>query len=225
MHYRVYKDVFSKDVIKNIKDYFEQQEKKHLTNGMLKIEQPWKLDVVQEYIKPVLSNYFNVNLENIGDNIYKHSSAYFPHVDIANAGYPCFNVLIPILVKDNVDQKFCIFDQYVNDYTSGATWLGKAYNAVKDFEHNKKRRFIFNDSIVENKTNKEIDTALWQEHLEGPARDKNMFKQCSVNVVDYAPGNLIIFDSKYIHCTGKMKCEWKMGLSLRFKGNFEKEIL
>ena len=52
-----------------------------------------------------------------------------------------------------------------------------------------------------------------------------MFKQCSVNVVDYAPGNLIIFDSKYIHCTGKMKCEWKMGLSLRFKGNFEKEIL
>ena len=37
-------------------------------------------------------------------------------------------------------------------------------------------------------------------------------------------GSLIIFDSKHLHCTGKMLCDWKMGLSLRFKGLFGDEL-
>ena len=48
-----------------------------------------------------------------------------------------------------------------------------------------------------------------------------MFKSCSGVALDFTPGNLIMFDSKYIHCTGKMNCKWKVGLSLRFKGSFE----
>jgi hypothetical protein len=190
---------------------------------MYKIEDPWNLSIVQENIKPVLSNYFNTNLENIGDNIYKHNDPYFPHCD-TSIDYPCFNVLIPLKVHNDLEQKFCIFDQYINDFSSGATWMGKWYAAASEFEHNKKRRFPFKDSIVENKTDVDIDEEMFTRCLEARGRDRLLFKNLSGIAVDFTPGSLIIFDSKHIHCTGRMDCDWKMGLSLRFKGEFDKEV-
>ena len=224
MHYKVYKNVFNSGVINSVTEYYNNRfEETHLTNGMYKIEDPWNIDIVQQNIKPILSKYFNTDLENIGDNIYKHNDPYFPHCD-TSIGYPCFNVLIPLQVHNNLEQKFCIFDQYINDFTSGATWMGKWYAATPEFEHNKKRRYPYKDKIVKNITTQDIDEELFT-HLETRGRDRLLFKGLSGVAVDFYPGDLIIFDSKHIHCTGKMECEWKMGLSLRFKGLFEDEVV
>jgi hypothetical protein len=38
------------------------------------------------------------------------------------------------------------------------------------------------------------------------------------HALNYKPGNLLIFNSKYIHATGKMLAKHKIGLSLKFKG-------
>ena len=219
MHYKIFENVIDKKLIDDIFTFYNNSET-YTTNGMHKVEQPWTLEVVRN-LEPILSNYFDTSLENIGDNIYKHDFPYFPHVDISKAGYPCFNVLIPIKVENDIEQKFCVFDQYVNDFSAGATWVGKLFNAMKEFEHNKKRRFIFKDSIVQNKTGEDIDEDFYVNYLEYRGRDRNMFKSCSGVALDFTPGNLIMFDSKYIHCTGKMNCKWKVGLSLRFKGSFE----
>lgn len=224
MHYKVYEDVFDQSIVNSIIDYYNNYfDDVHVTNGMYKIENPWSLEIVQQNIRPVLSNYFNTNLENIGDNIYKHNGPYFPHCDIS-IGYPCFNVLIPLKVDKDLEQKFCIFDQYINDFSNGATWMGRWYAATKEFEHNKKRRFPHKDSIVENITQNDIDEDFFTKNLEHRGRDRLLFKGLSGVAVDFKPGNLIMFDSKYIHCTGRMICDWKMGLSLRFKGEFSKEV-
>lgn len=224
MHYKIYENVFDQTRIDTIVEYYDNRfADTHLTNGMYKIEDPWNLAIVQENIKPVLSSYFNTDLENIGDNIYKHNDPYFPHCD-TSVDYPCFNVLIPLKVHNDLEQKFCIFDQYINDFTSGATWMGKWYAAASEFEHNKKRRFPFKDSIVENKTDVDIDEEMFTKCLEARGRDRLLFKNLSGIAVDFTPGSLIIFDSKHIHCTGRMDCDWKMGLSLRFKGEFDKEV-
>ena len=224
MHYKVYEDVFNQKIINSIIDYYNNYfDDVHFTNGMYKIENPWSLEIVKQNIKPVLSKFFNTDLENIGDNIYKHNDPYFPHCD-TSIGYPCFNVLIPLKVDKDLEQKFCIFDQYINDFSSGATWLGRWYAAAKEFEHNKKRRFPYKDNIVENKTQNDIDEDFFTKNLEHRGRDRLLFKGCSGVAVDFKPGSLIMFDSKHIHCTGKMVCDWKMGLSLRFKGQFSKEV-
>ena len=43
-----------------------------------------------------------------------------------------------------------------------------------------------------------------------------MFYGCTGHAVDFTPGDIIIFDSKFIHCTGSMLADYKIGLSLRF---------
>jgi len=220
MHYKVYENAFDLQKINDIFNYYNEYDDIYKTNGMYKIENPWNLDIIQTNIKPSLSNYIDVNLPNIGDNIYKHTNPYFPHVDISGNAYPCFNVLIPIKIHNDTEQKFCIFDQCVNEFSTGMTWVGKWYDKIPDFEHNKKRKFIHDDIFVENKTNNDIDDDFYKKYLEQPIRDKEMFRSLSGVAVDFKPGNLIIFDSKYIHCTGKMVCDWKVGLSLRFIGKF-----
>ena len=105
MHYKIFENVIDKKLINDIFTFYNNSET-YTTNGMHKVEQPWTLEVVRN-LEPILSNYFDTSLENIGDNIYKHDFPYFPHVDISKAGYPCFNVLIPIKVENDIEQKFC----------------------------------------------------------------------------------------------------------------------
>lgn len=224
MHYKVYENAFDLEIIKGIFNYYTEYKNIHSTNGIYKIEHPWNIDIIQNTIKPILSQYIDTNLPNIGDNIYKHNYPYYPHVDLSGASYPCINVLIPIKVHNNVEQKFCIFDQHTTDFSTGATWVGNHYDIIKDFEHNKKRKFIHNDDTIKNKTGYDIDENFYINNIDHIDRDREMFKSLSGVAVDFKPGNLIVFDSKYIHCTGKMTCDWKIGLSLRFLGKFNKEI-
>lgn len=223
MHFKVFENVFDKKVLAEILEYFETSSDVVLHNGMEKLENPWLLPIIQDKIKPVLSKYFDTTLENLGDNIYKHNHPYFPHVDTSKT-YPCFNVLIPIKVDRDLPQKFCIFDQYVNRFESGYTWVGNLYQFIKDFDYNKKRKFVYNDDIVVNPEVEQLDNDFFENYLQSKTFSKDLFKGLNGVAIDFKPGNLIVFDSKYIHCTGKFHGNWKVGLSLRFKGNFTHQI-
>jgi hypothetical protein len=224
MHYKLFQNVFDINLLEEIFEYFISNiDTINKKNGMSKLENPWEIPLVQNKLKPILSKYFNVNLPNIGDNIYKHTLPYFPHVD-TSITYPSFNVLIPIKIHNNLSQKFCIFDQYTNDVSSGHTWVGNFFKLINNYEHNKKRKFIFDDNIVENKTSTGISDDFYNNYLDCKIFDKELFKGLNGIAVDFIPGNLIIFDSKYLHCTGKISADWKVGLSLRFSGNFYEQV-
>lgn len=88
-----------------------------------------------------------------------------------------------------------------------------------EFSRNKVNKdSIFEDKDVIGCIDKEIDDNLYAA-LENPFRPKELFYGLTGTIVDYKPGNLILFNSKYIHATGKMQAKYKIGLSLRFKGN------
>lgn len=225
MHYKIIEDCITQDTIKQIVNYFFNNSHMHRhTNGMIKIDSPWNLEPIKDLLKPLLSEVISIALDSIGDNIYKHNHPYFPHVDL-HGSYPCFNVLIPLKLSNETDQRFVIFDQYVNDTTQGRTWLGDfTLPNSSEFESNKSRKFFIGDPIVEGLGTKHIDHDFYKRYLEHPLRSKNLFRGLTGVAIPYKPGNMIIFDSKHIHCTGKMTCEYKMGLSLRFKGNFNDSI-
>jgi hypothetical protein len=211
MTIKIHKNVISKDILDKLIDFFIKNTHLHRnTMGMIKISQPW--EYVADILTPVLTQYINTS-KNLGDNFYKHSFPYFPHID--SGGNPnSYNVLIPLKLSNNVEQKFIIFDQHCTDYT-GATWIGNIWKPEEDFEKNKKREFPCNDNTVIGCTNREIDPLLYQD-LEFDYRNKEMFFGLTGRAYDYVPGNILIFPSNKIHCTGKMLCDWKIGLSLRF---------
>lgn len=207
-----YKNVVSSDTLDTLIQFFEINT--HLykdTMGMLKISSPWQY--VQKILDPLLSQYFDTS-SNLGDNFYKHSFPYFPHID-SFGNKNSYNVLIPLKLSQPVNQKFIIFDQYCTDY-SGATWLGNIWKPEGDFEANKKREFPYKDADVVGCTGKPVDPDLYKD-LQYDYRNKEMFFGLTGTAYDYTPGDILIFPSNSIHCTGKMECEWKMGLSLRFE--------
>lgn len=223
MHYKVLADVIPLSVITVLVDYFNNNSHRHrTTNSMVKIDFPWTIPTIRDSLYNILNTYVDVDLPNLGDNLYKHNFPYFPHVDLEN-GYPCFNCLIPLLLSENNPQHFVIFDQYVNDVNNGKTWLGN-FSLEGNFEANKKRKFPFDDEIVENLTTENIDQDFYDSYLKYDYRDEQLFKGMTGVATDYKPGNLILFDSKYIHCTGKMNNSYKMGLSLRFKGKLSEAL-
>lgn len=223
MHYKVLDDVIPLSVITVLIDYFNNNSHQHrITNSMVKIDFPWTIPTIKDSLYNILNTYVDVDLPNLGDNLYKHSFPYFPHVDLEN-GYPCFNCLIPLFLSENNPQHFVIFDQYVNDINNGKTWLGN-FSLEGNFETNKKRKFPSDDEIVENLTAESVDQNFYDSYLKYDYRDEQLFKGMTGVATDYKPGNLILFDSKHIHCTGKMNNSYKMGLSLRFKGKLSEAL-
>tara|TARA_B110000503_G_scaffold58423_1_gene93435 strand:- start:2936 stop:3598 length:663 start_codon:yes stop_codon:yes gene_type:complete len=207
-----YKNVVSSEILDTLIQFFETNT--HLykdTMGMLKISNPWQH--VQEILDPLLSQYFDTS-SNLGDNFYKHSFPYFPHID-SFGNKNSYNVLIPLKLSHPVNQKFIIFDQYCTDY-SGATWLGNIWKPEGNFEANKKREFPYKDIDVVGCTDSPVDPDLYKD-LHYDYRNEEMFFGLTGTAYDYTPGNILLFPSNSIHCTGKMDCDWKMGLSLRFE--------
>lgn len=207
-----FKGVIPIHIIHTLLDFFETNT--HLyrdTMGMTKISNPWQY--VDHILNPILSAYIDTS-KNLGDNFYKHSFPYFPHID--SCGNPnSYNVLIPLKLSDPVDQKFVIFDQYCTDYT-GATWIGNIWKPKGNFESNKKREFPSLDPDVVGCTDKPIDPTLY-DILKYDFRNEEMFYGLTGTAYDYSPGDILIFPSNQIHCTGKIECKWKIGLSLRFE--------
>lgn len=207
-----YENVLSLEIIDELLDFFNSNT--HLykdTMGMTKITHPWK------YVEPIVGDLLCKFLpieKNLGDNFYKHDFPYFTHIDSNHNPYS-YNVLIPLFIENNADQKFVIFDQYCTDY-AGATWLGDIWKPEGDFESNKKRDFPYKDPSVIGCTDKPIDENLY-EILKYDYRNEEMFYGLSGIAYDYKPGNILIFPSNRLHCTGRMICKYKIGLSLRFE--------
>jgi hypothetical protein len=214
MHYRVLENIIDLKQIDKILDFFHNNTVLHERKMyMEKINRPWSYEVVN-LLKDSIKEYVDVDA-NIGDNIYKHSYPYYPHIDIDDS-YPSVNFLIPLFVADNNPQHFVIFDQFVEN-TKSKTWLGNL-ELDGEFVKNAKDKFIHTDPDVKNCTGVDIEDSFYKNYLEHPGRDKQLFFGCSGVALEYKPGNAIMFDSKHIHCTGKMIADYKIGLSLRFKG-------
>lgn len=207
-----YKNIIPNNILRDLIGFFETNTHLHRdTMSMTKISEPWTH--VSELLNPVLSKYIDT-AENLGDNFYKHNFPYFPHID-SGGNKNSYNVLIPLKLSKPVDQKFIIFDQYCTDY-EGVTWIGNIWKPTSEFELNKKRKFPHGDPAVIGCTGNPIDFKLY-ENLKYDYRNEELFFGLTGTVYDYTPGDILIFPSNRIHCTGKMDCEWKMGLSLRFK--------
>ena len=217
MHYRILENIIDSKKINEILNFFHSNTHLHENKMyMEKINRPWTYSVVNS-LAETIKDYVDTTA-NIGDNIYKHSYPYYPHLDIDN-NYPSVNFLIPLYVEGNKKQHFVIFDQYVEN-TKSKTWLGNL-ELEGEFVKNSKDTFIHSDPDVKNSTNLPIDEKFYTDYLEQPGRDRDLFFGCSGNAVEFKPGNAIMFDSKFIHCTGKMIADYKIGLSLRFKGKIK----
>jgi hypothetical protein len=214
MHFKVLKNIIPQHKIDEIVQFYnESGDLREHKMGMDKLNRPWTFRVVRD-LEPIISSYVSTET-NIGDNIFKHTFPYYPHVDI-DERYPCINFLIPLYIHNNLPQHFVIFDQYVKN-KSPKTWTGNKTLTGK-FEKNDIGNFIYNDDNVANVTDSDIDEQFYKDYLEQDYRDRELFKGCSGVAVEYTPGDAILWDSKHIHCTGKMVAEYKIGLSLRFLG-------
>lgn len=212
MNVKNYKNFIPNSVLDELVSFFENNTHLHHdTMGMTKIYNPW--EHTRELLDPLLSKCIDTN-KNLGDNFYKHSFPYFPHIDSAG-NRDSYNVLIPLKLSDDVDQKFVIFDQVCTNY-SGATWIGDIWKPLGDFETNKKRIFPHTDVDVVGCTTDPIDSDLY-EILKYDYRNEALFFGLTGKVYDYLPGDILIFPSNRIHCTGRMVCKWKIGISLRFE--------
>lgn len=216
-HYKIIKNALTPSEVDFLVNYFNNNKSMQVehSNSMIKITKPWEKLEVRSFLTPILLKYFDVeNTKNLGDNFYKHSRPYFPHVDLYGGNYPCINCLIPLYLSDNFPQSFVIFDQYVNKNV-GRTWIGDL-EFKTDFVANKSFGFMYKDSIVQGLTNKEIDDDLYNLYLKGEYRPKELYYGMSGVTIDWQPGDIIFFDSKYIHASANIKNSYKLGLSLRF---------
>ena len=214
LHFKVLENIIPEENQNEIIELFNSSEHLRLNkNGMDKLNDPWSFDTIRK-LEPIIQQYVDTT-KCIGDNVFKHKNPYFPHVDVK--GYPCINFLIPLYINSGDQQYFIIFDQYVNN-ANPKTWIGHNLKEIKgDFNVNKNAGYIYKDD-VSGLTDKDIDYEFYKEYLgESVKRRHDLFYGCTGHAIEYKPGNAIMFDSKYIHCTGKMNTDFKIGLSLRFK--------
>ena len=221
----IVENIIETKIIDRLIKYFEFECKfdigfspKHqLTMGMEKVIDPWSIPMVRDLLDPTISHYIDTS-DNVGDTFFKHTDPYFPHADNNNE-FDTVNVLIPLQRSHTQhNQYFIVFDQ-TNTQNSGATWMGE-YDVPGEFQFNKKRTFPGRDTIVSGATSEDITEELYNIYLHAPNRPRELFYGLSINqAYDWVPGNMIMFNSDHIHCSGTMHCDWKLGLSLRFKGS------
>ena len=216
----IIENIIGKEVLVELIDHFESREDQHKhTMGMGKLNDPWRMPEVSELLRPILDQHIDISV-NVGDTYFKHLRPYFPHAD-NNGEFDTVNVLIPLQMSHTQrHQYFVVFDQ-INTQSSGATWMGE-YESPGEFHYNKKRTFPGTDSIVSGATSEEINEELYNIYLRSPNRPRELFYGLSIDqAYRWVPGDIIIFNSNQIHCSGTMKVEWKLGLTLRFKGSLE----
>ena len=215
------------DVIRYIKDFFDENPALHVNKAnnpnVIKINQPWKH--LRDVLEPILSQYFRC-INGQGGNIYKHSNLYTTHVDSVDP-IQMINALLPIHVtNENAIQHFVVFDQWV-DNGFGQTWYGEDRSTgSSDFDINKKVSLSpWQDDRVHDKTSLDIDTKFYDAYLEDPKHKPSYFKGLSGTAYEFVPGNLLLFNSNNLHCTGKLVGPWKMGLHINFEGSLEELLV
>lgn len=219
--------VIPSDVTDYIKQFFDDHPELHVNKpnnpNVTKINSPWTH--LRDVLEPVLSKYFRCNNGN-GGNIYKHSNLYTTHIDSVEP-MQMINALLPIYVTNpDVTQHFVVFDQWV-DNGFGQTWYGEGRSTGNtDFDVNKKISISpWQDDRVYDKTGVDIDPDFYEKYLDASNHRPSYFKSLSGTAYEFVPGNLILFNSNNLHCTGKLVGPWKIGLHINFEGSLEELLL
>ena len=202
--------------VEYLEKYFNSRPEYVITNGMKKHpvcnspQDPGFLELLHDIIQNRIG--IKEPYELIGDNFYEHSFSYFPHCDALQSN-SWLNILLPIKLYNQIEeQKFIVFDQKYN--AGNATWMG-SYELVGDFLSNKKvnTRICDTDSVM-HQTGIDINDDLYN-NIENKYLSKDYLFGMSGNSFNWIPGDVIVFNSKFIHTTGKMRCNKKLGLSIR----------
>ena len=148
-----------------------------------------------------------IGYKRIGGNYYKHSKPYLPHTDHRKDWGNSINVVVPLYSSDP-NAHLVIFDQKYHD--DSVTWC--LHKGLIDFKVNTGVKGRPADYDVEGLTNKDIDNDLYHFLTWAP---KDQWFGLTGEAMEFKPGNMLIFDNKYIHSTGNLNGT-KIGLSLRY---------
>jgi hypothetical protein len=202
--------------VEYLEKYFNSRPEYVFTNGMKKYPVCHVKHDVEflELVHDIIRNRIGIDepFELIGDNFYEHSFSYFPHCDALQSN-SWLNIVIPIKLFDQKDeQKFIVFDQQYMGGTS--TWMG-SYNLEGNFLSNKKiqTRICDTESVI-HQTELSINDKLYKD-IENKYLSRDYLFSMSGDSFSWTPGSVIVFDSRFIHTTGKMNCSKKLGLSVR----------
>ena len=222
-----FENVIPLEVCKYIKDFFDNnpdlQIHKPNNPNVIKINHPWRH--LQDVLDPILSKYFRTN-KGSGGNIYKHSNLYSLHVG-SDEPTQMINVNIPIhLEVEEPQQHFIVFDQWT-DNGFGQTWYGDRPDLNNyDFDRNKKvPTSPYNDPRVYDCTEDPIDPEFYKKYLEFDMHKPELFHGLTGTAYEWKPGNMVVFNSNNLHCTGKLIGPWKMGLLINFEGTVEELLV
>lgn len=221
LRHKAFENAIPLEVCTHIKEFFDSRSDLHFHRpnnpNVIKINHPWKH--LQTLLDPILSQYFKTN-KGQGGNIYKHSNVYATHVD-SGEPYQLINALIPIyLPEPDVKQHFVVFDQWIEN------GIGRTWNANHVVKHNLDYNTItssipYNDIAVYDKIDADIDREFYNSYLDSSDYHYEHFKGLTGTAYEFRPGNLILFNSNNLHCTGKLTTPWKLGLHINFEGSLE----
>lgn len=223
-------NVLSKIEIQEILDIFSNNHEYHIS--IVKNNKSWiRLPLMPEaqlpyrsnirvFVNRIVKKIFDIDLSNdvhFGDNIFKTSGVYGPHVD--NEMYKDKKIWKQILVPLYVDSGYTKF------FTFNELWSkGRA-----SFRYNQaKPEYLVNNVITEKytsnsqfiKINKDtVDIEWYKNNINLP--DKlpfEIFTDLSLEKeFNYIPGNVIVFDSRRIHCGHNLNlsgASYKIGMSI-----------
>jgi len=214
MHYSL-KNILSKEEIEYFIDYYGSREH-YVTQEMEKLSIPFDdsafITVVNDIIQDKLG--IKEKYKIIGDNYYRHSNSYLPHCD-ATDERAWLNIVLPLKQYQQVGiQKFIVFDQ--TWIGKNMTWCGNA-DIPGDFLSNKKTdQRPVDGEFFTNGTDTILPESIWN-HMDKKYFDQDYFYSMSGTAYDWVPKDIIVFDSKHIHATGRMQSQWKLGLSIRIE--------
>jgi len=157
----------------------------------------------------VLKNVDYIDTDRINViHYYKHTSPYYPHSDYHYIEKD--NIVLPLEVINGPNPYLIIFDQYY--YEDACTWTGVSNIKFKFNTGVQGRPYDFD---IDNKTHEPIPNSLFKKFLDWQPKD--FWFGLSGTPYEFIPGSMIQFDSKRLHATSTMKCEEKLGLTIRYR--------
>jgi hypothetical protein len=219
--FKVFENALSQDTIDKVIEYFYSNPDQWIHRaedaGVIKIDNPW--ENIKDIIQPELLKYFKA--EN-GHNgwIYRHVWHYHIHADCFFEE-PMVNILIPLFVppEQKHKQSFMVFDQ-TTEWAKANVWRepDKPDAPFKIwYGGGGSHQRPCDDPTVHGCTDIPIDDKLYDAI---GTDSKDFFHGLTGHILDFKPGNVIMFDSTHLHALGKMD-SWKMGLVLHFWGTVE----
>lgn len=184
----------------DIDTLMEEYESHHdyISTSMMKAPPGPAVSIIDEF----------VGMKRIGGNYYKHSKPYFPHTDHRKEWGETINVVVPLYTSDP-DAHLVVFDQ--RWHKDSVTWC--LDRQVMHFTVNTGVAGRPCDYDVEGLTDEPISDELY-EHLSWAPKEQ--WYGLSGTAMPLTPGDILIFDNKYIHATSKLNGT-KVGLSLRYQ--------